>query len=85
MKYYETKKPETMPDSNNTFTKPPDSHPKNNFDFLKKLTLEELRLQLATLDHQMEQEIGDLRKRYQAKRQPILKAMDDKRALPTGG
>jgi len=85
MKYYETKKPETMPDPNNTFTKPPDSHPKNNFDFLKKLTLEELRLQLATLDHQMEQEIGDLRKRYQAKRQPILKAMDDKRALPTGG
>ena len=37
MKYYETKKPETMPDPNNTFTKPPDSHPKNNFDFLKKV------------------------------------------------
>lgn len=34
---------------------------------------------MATLDQEMEREIDELRQRYQAKRQPILDAMDQKR------
>ena len=80
MKYYQCKKPETMPEKieSGTFGKTQDN-PKNNFDFLKKMTLEELQMQLLNLDNQMEQEINQLRLRYQSKRQPILKAMDEKR------
>ena len=85
MKHYQVRKPETMPEAPGTLPKGAQdqpSHPKNDFSFLKEMSLEELRMQLVSLDHQMEQEISTLRQRYQAKRQPILKAMDDKR-LPT--
>uniref|UniRef100_A0A7N6FGT7 non-specific serine/threonine protein kinase n=1 Tax=Anabas testudineus TaxID=64144 RepID=A0A7N6FGT7_ANATE len=41
--------------------------------------LEELRLRLASLDPQMEQEIEEIRQRYQAKRQPILDAIEAKK------
>ena len=34
---------------------------------------------MAGLDSEMEKEIDDLRRRYHAKRQPILDAMDQKR------
>ena len=34
---------------------------------------------MAALDPEMEREIEDLRKRYQAKRQPILDAIDAKK------
>ena len=34
---------------------------------------------MSNLDHEMEREIDDLRRRYHAKRQPILDAMDQKR------
>ncbi|XP_071541230.1 serine/threonine-protein kinase 3 isoform X5 [Panulirus ornatus] len=50
-----------------------------DFDFLKHLTYEELHQRMATLDQEMEREIDELRQRYQAKRQPILDAMDQKR------
>uniref|UniRef100_A0A3Q3LWR0 non-specific serine/threonine protein kinase n=1 Tax=Mastacembelus armatus TaxID=205130 RepID=A0A3Q3LWR0_9TELE len=40
---------------------------------------EELRLRLASLDPQMEQEIEEIRQRYQAKRQPILDAIEAKK------
>lgn len=46
---------------------------------LKNLTYEELHQRMATLDQEMEREIDELRQRYQAKRQPILDAMDQKR------
>uniref|UniRef100_A0A7N6ARG3 non-specific serine/threonine protein kinase n=1 Tax=Anabas testudineus TaxID=64144 RepID=A0A7N6ARG3_ANATE len=42
-------------------------------------TVEELRLRLASLDPQMEQEIEEIRQRYQAKRQPILDAIEAKK------
>jgi len=40
---------------------------------------EELQKKMTLLDPEMEQEIEDLRKRYQAKRQPILDAIDAKK------
>ena len=46
---------------------------------LKNLTFEELRDRMEQLDPEMEREIDDLRKRYQAKRQPILDAIDAKK------
>ena len=46
---------------------------------LKVLSYEELQGRLATLDTEMEREIEELRRRYQAKRQPILDAMDTKK------
>ncbi|KAL1493111.1 hypothetical protein ABEB36_011237 [Hypothenemus hampei] len=49
------------------------------FEFLKHLTIEELQERMKNLDADMEKEIDELRKRYQAKRQPILDAMDTKR------
>lgn len=50
-----------------------------NFDFLKFLSYEELQQRMANLDFEMEREIDELRRRYQAKRQPILDAMDKKK------
>lgn len=81
MKHYQVRKPVTMPEKpdDEESSPQPEPHPKNDFNFLKEMSLEDLRMQLVTLDHQMEQEISALRQRYQAKRQPILKAMDDKR------
>ncbi|XP_008319427.1 serine/threonine-protein kinase 4-like isoform X2 [Cynoglossus semilaevis] len=42
-------------------------------------SVEELRLRLASLDPQMEQEIEEIRQRYQAKRQPIVDAIEAKK------
>ncbi|XP_072425865.1 serine/threonine-protein kinase 3 isoform X2 [Chiloscyllium punctatum] len=50
-----------------------------DFNFLKNLSFEELQMRLSALDPMMEREIEDLRQRYQAKRQPILDAMDAKK------
>uniref|UniRef100_A0A671FGT2 non-specific serine/threonine protein kinase n=1 Tax=Rhinolophus ferrumequinum TaxID=59479 RepID=A0A671FGT2_RHIFE len=50
-----------------------------DFDFLKNLSLEELQMRLKALDPMMEREIEELRQRYNAKRQPILDAMDAKK------
>uniref|UniRef100_M4AY50 non-specific serine/threonine protein kinase n=1 Tax=Xiphophorus maculatus TaxID=8083 RepID=M4AY50_XIPMA len=44
-------------------------------------SVEELRVRLASLDPQMEQEIEEIRQRYQAKRQPILDAIAAKKRL----
>uniref|UniRef100_A0A8C7ZR62 non-specific serine/threonine protein kinase n=1 Tax=Oryzias sinensis TaxID=183150 RepID=A0A8C7ZR62_9TELE len=44
-------------------------------------SVEELRKRLASLDPQMEQEIEEIRQRYQAKRQPILDAIQAKKRL----
>ncbi|GFS59220.1 hypothetical protein NPIL_124661 [Nephila pilipes] len=50
-----------------------------DFDFLKFLSYDELSQRMASLDSEMEREIEELRRRYQAKRQPILDAMDAKK------
>ncbi|KAK3798847.1 hypothetical protein RRG08_007204 [Elysia crispata] len=50
-----------------------------DFDFLRNLSVEDLELRLTDLDPEMEREIEELRARYQAKRQPILDAIDAKK------
>lgn len=42
-------------------------------------SVEELRLRLASLDPQMEQEIEEIRRRYQTKRRPIMDAIEAKK------
>ena len=42
------------------------------------MSYEELQSKLSSIDPEMEREIEELRKRYQAKRQPILDAIDAK-------
>ncbi len=43
------------------------------------MSYEELQSRITLLDPEMEREIEELRKRYQAKRQPILDAIDAKK------
>lgn len=50
-----------------------------DFEFLHSLSYEELQARISSLDPEMEREIDDLRKRYQAKRQPILDAIAAKK------
>ena len=50
----------------------------NHFQ-LKHLSVDELTYKMSHLDHEMEMEIDDLRRRYHAKRQPIIDAMDQKK------
>ncbi|XP_059159918.1 serine/threonine-protein kinase 3-like isoform X2 [Physella acuta] len=50
-----------------------------DFEFLRTLAFDELERRLADLDPEMEREIEELRARYQAKRQPILEAIDAKK------
>jgi serine/threonine kinase 3 len=50
-----------------------------DFEFIHSLSYEELQQRIAELDPEMEREIDDLRKRYQAKRQPIIDAIDAKK------
>uniref|UniRef100_A0A8C6SFW7 SARAH domain-containing protein n=1 Tax=Neogobius melanostomus TaxID=47308 RepID=A0A8C6SFW7_9GOBI len=54
---------------------PADGH----LEVLQTWTVEELRLRLASLDPQMEQEIEEIHQRYQTKRQPILDAIEAKK------
>lgn len=46
---------------------------------LKFLSHEELQQRMSNLDSEMEREIYELRRRYQAKRQPIIDAIDQKK------
>ncbi|XP_056129606.1 serine/threonine-protein kinase 4-like [Lampris incognitus] len=55
-------------------------HPaEGDLEVMRTWTVEELRLRLASLDPQMEQEIEEIRQRYQSKRQPILDAIEAKK------
>lgn len=46
---------------------------------LKFLSFDDLQTRLKNIDVEMEREIDDLNRKYEAKRQPILDAMDAKR------
>jgi serine/threonine kinase 3 len=46
---------------------------------LQNMSYEELQERMNLLDPEMEREIEDLHNRYQAKRQPILDAIDAKK------
>ncbi|KAG9353421.1 hypothetical protein JZ751_018017 [Albula glossodonta] len=50
-----------------------------DMELMRSWSVEELRVRLASLDPQMEQEIEEIRQRYQAKRQPILDAIEAKK------
>ncbi|XP_052223430.1 serine/threonine-protein kinase 3-like isoform X2 [Dreissena polymorpha] len=50
-----------------------------DFEFLRNLAYDELERRLADLDPEMEREIDELKARFQAKRQPILDAIDAKK------
>ncbi|XP_039591210.1 serine/threonine-protein kinase 4-like [Polypterus senegalus] len=50
-----------------------------DLEMMKSWSVEELQKKLATLDPKMEQEIEEIRLRYQAKRQPILDAIEAKK------
>lgn len=49
------------------------------FEFLKFLTFDDLNQRLNNIDTEMEKEIEELNKKYNAKRQPIVDAMNAKR------
>ncbi|KAM6979628.1 serine/threonine-protein kinase 4-like [Aplochiton taeniatus] len=53
--------------------------PAEGDEVMRTWSVEELRLRLASLDPQMEQEIEEIKQRYQAKRQPILDAIEAKK------
>ncbi|XP_061730424.1 serine/threonine-protein kinase 4-like [Nerophis ophidion] len=53
--------------------------PEGDLEVVNSWSVEELRLRLASLDPQMEQEIEEIRQRYQSKRQPILDAIEAKK------
>ncbi|XP_068450217.1 serine/threonine-protein kinase 4-like [Clinocottus analis] len=50
-----------------------------DLEVVSSWSVEDLRLRLASLDPQMEQEIEEIRQRYQTKRQPILDAIEAKK------
>ncbi|XP_067928118.1 serine/threonine-protein kinase 3-like [Watersipora subatra] len=50
-----------------------------NFDSLNNLTYEELQERLKLIDPEMEREIEELNRRYEAKRTPIIQAIDAKK------
>lgn len=50
-----------------------------DFEFLRFLSLDDLKSRMANLDTEMEEEIEELRRRYAAKRQPIIDALDSKK------
>ncbi|KAF6089510.1 serine/threonine kinase 4 [Phyllostomus discolor] len=50
-----------------------------DYEFLKTWTVEDLRKRLSALDPMMEQEIEEIRQKYQSKRQPILDAIEAKK------
>ncbi|XP_062326450.1 serine/threonine-protein kinase 4-like [Osmerus eperlanus] len=50
-----------------------------DLEVMRSWSVEDLRVRLASLDPQMEQEIEEIRQRYQAKRRPILDAIEAKK------
>ncbi|XP_044519731.1 serine/threonine-protein kinase 4 [Gracilinanus agilis] len=50
-----------------------------DYEFLKSWSVEDLQKRLSALDPMMEQEIEEIRQKYQSKRQPILDAIEAKK------
>ncbi|KAK1796329.1 hypothetical protein P4O66_009395 [Electrophorus voltai] len=76
LEYFEQKEKEAIKNSDNDSRKLP---AEENIDTMRSWSVEELRRRLASLDPQMEQEIEEIHQRYQAKRQPILDAIEAKK------
>ncbi|XP_030635869.1 serine/threonine-protein kinase 4-like [Chanos chanos] len=81
LEYFEQKEKEAnshgrASDQSNNVDKFPGEY---DLEVMRSWSVEELRRRLASLDPQMEQEIEEIRQRYQAKRQPILDAIEAKK------
>uniref|UniRef100_A0AAR2JIR2 non-specific serine/threonine protein kinase n=1 Tax=Pygocentrus nattereri TaxID=42514 RepID=A0AAR2JIR2_PYGNA len=76
LEYFEQKEKEANKNSDNDNRKLP---AEADMEVIRSWSVEELRRRLASLDPQMEQEIEEIRQRYQAKRQPILDAIEAKK------
>ncbi|KAK2857738.1 hypothetical protein Q7C36_005657 [Tachysurus vachellii] len=76
LQYFEQKEKEDNKNSDNDSHKLPTEW---DMEVIRSLSVEELRRRLASLDPQMEQEIEEIHQRYQAKRQPILDAIEAKK------
>ncbi|XP_036427453.1 serine/threonine-protein kinase 4-like [Colossoma macropomum] len=76
LEYFEQKEKEANKNSDNDNRKLP---AEADMEVIRSWGVEELRRRLASLDPQMEQEIEEIRQRYQAKRQPILDAIEAKK------
>jgi len=70
-----------LPTPNSTFDSAAtfDKIMRGDFDFLSTCPYEELQRRLTTVDHEMEGEIESLKRRYHAKRIPIINAIEAKR------
>ncbi|XP_066522229.1 serine/threonine-protein kinase 4-like isoform X2 [Hoplias malabaricus] len=76
LEYFEQKEKEASKNSDGDNRKLP---AEADMEVMRSWTVEELRRRLASLDPQMEQEIEEIHQRYQAKRQPILDAIEAKK------
>ncbi|XP_076870200.1 serine/threonine-protein kinase 4-like [Brachyhypopomus gauderio] len=76
LEYFEQKEKEAIKNTDNDARKLPTE---GDLETMRSWSVEELRRRLASLDPQMEQEIEEIRQRYQAKRQPILDAIEAKK------
>ncbi|XP_060775263.1 serine/threonine-protein kinase 4-like [Neoarius graeffei] len=76
LQYFDQKEKEDNKNSDNDSHKLP---AEGDMEVIRSLSVEELRRRLASLDPQMEQEIEEIHQRYQAKRQPILDAIEAKK------
>uniref|UniRef100_A0A673UGJ2 non-specific serine/threonine protein kinase n=1 Tax=Suricata suricatta TaxID=37032 RepID=A0A673UGJ2_SURSU len=86
LEYFEQKEKENQ---TNSFGKSVPGAPRNSsgwkvpqdgdYEFLKSWTVEDLQKRLLALDPMMEQEIEEIRQKYQSKRQPILDAIEAKK------
>nr|XP_056701149.1 serine/threonine-protein kinase 4 [Euleptes europaea] len=84
LEYFEQKEKENQ--RNNYGRQVPERHSSEwrvpqdgDYEFLRNWTVEELQRRLGALDPMMEQEIEEVRQRYQSKRQPILDAIEAKK------
>uniref|UniRef100_W5KV90 non-specific serine/threonine protein kinase n=1 Tax=Astyanax mexicanus TaxID=7994 RepID=W5KV90_ASTMX len=76
LEYFEQKEKEANKNSDNDNSKAP---AEADMELMRSWSVEELKRRLASLDPQMEQEIEEIRQRYQTKRQPILDAIEAKK------
>ncbi|KAM8915004.1 LOW QUALITY PROTEIN: serine/threonine-protein kinase 4-like [Spinachia spinachia] len=81
LEYFEQKEKEANSHRGGGGGDPADNRrpPDGDLQVVSSWSVEELRLRLASLDPQMEQEIEEIRQRYQTKRRPILDAIEAKK------
>ncbi|XP_053576064.1 serine/threonine-protein kinase 4 [Bombina bombina] len=84
LEYFEQHENQTSTEEKKTSSQAPDLSnwkiPLNgDYSFLKDWSVDDIQMKLNALDPMMEQEIEEIHQRYQAKRQPILEAIESKK------